>query len=56
MQRRRCGAAPTKWAVVMRTILVSLAAVLCLCAVNSARAERRMFIIANDADGCGIDR
>ncbi|MFZ0844662.1 MAG: hypothetical protein WAM62_02640 [Pseudolabrys sp.] len=40
----------------MRTILVSLAAVLCLCAVNSAQAERRMFIIANDADGYGIDR
>ena len=56
MQRRRCGAAPTKWALVMRTILVSLAAVLCLCAVNSAQAERRMFIIANDADGYGIDR
>jgi hypothetical protein len=40
----------------MRTILVSLAVVLCLCLVNSAQAERRMFIIANDADGYGIDR
>ena len=30
----------------MRTLLVSLAAILCLCAVNSAQAERRMFIIA----------
>jgi hypothetical protein len=40
----------------MRTILVSLTAVLCLCFVNSAQAERRMFIIANDADGYGIDR
>jgi hypothetical protein len=40
----------------MRTFLVSLAAVLCLCLVNSAHAERRMFIIANDADAYGIDR
>jgi len=41
---------------IMRTILVSLAAALCLCLVNSAQAERRMFIIGNDADGYGIDR
>ena len=40
----------------MRTVLVGLAAVLCLCLVTSAQAERRMFIIANDADGYGIDR
>ena len=40
----------------MRTILVSLAAVLCLCLINSAQAERRTFIIANDANGYGIDR
>ena len=40
----------------MRTILVSLAAVICLLLVNSAQAERRMFIIANDADGYGVDR
>ena len=40
----------------MRTILVSLAAVLSLCLVNTAQAERRMFIIANDAAGYGIDR
>jgi hypothetical protein len=40
----------------MRTVLVSLAAVLCLCIVNTAQAERRTFIIANDADGYGIDR
>jgi hypothetical protein len=39
----------------MRTILVSLAAVLSLCLVNSAQAERRMFIIANDG-GYGVDR
>ena len=40
----------------MRTLLVSLAAVLYLCLVNTAQAERRMFIIANDADGYGVDR
>ena len=40
----------------MRTLLVSLAAVLCLCLVSTAQAERRMFIITNDADGYGIDR
>ena len=40
----------------MRTLLVSLAAVLCLCMVSTAQAERRMFIIANDGDGYGIDR
>ena len=40
----------------MRTLLVSLAAFLSLCLVTSAQAERRMFIIANDADGYGIDR
>jgi hypothetical protein len=40
----------------MRTILVSLAAVLSLCLVNSAQAERRMFIIANDAGSYGVDR
>ncbi len=39
----------------MRTILVSLAALLSLCLINSAQAERRMFIIANDA-GYGVDR
>lgn len=40
----------------MRAVLVSLSTVLCLCFVNTAQAERRMFIIANDADGYGIDR
>jgi hypothetical protein len=38
----------------MRTLLVGLAAILCICFVTSAQAERRMFIIAND--GAGIDR
>jgi len=36
----------------MRTLLVSLAAVLSFCLVNTAQAERRMFIIANDGDRC----
>jgi hypothetical protein len=40
----------------MRTRLVSLVAVLCLCAAASAQAEQRMFIIANDAAGYGEDR
>jgi hypothetical protein len=40
----------------MRTFLVGLAAILCICVVGSAQAERRMFIIANDGDGYGIDR
>ena len=39
----------------MRTILVSLTALLCLM-IGSAQAERRMFIIANDGDGFGVDR
>jgi hypothetical protein len=40
----------------MRALLVGLAAILFLCVVGSAQAERRMFIIANDGDGYGIDR
>ena len=40
----------------MRTLVVSLAAVLCLCLVTSAQAERRMFIIGADAGGYGVDR
>jgi hypothetical protein len=40
----------------MRTLLVNLAAMLCLCLANPAQAERRMFIIANDAGGYGVDR
>ena len=39
----------------MRTLLVSLAAMLCIgAAVNTAQAERRMFII-NNAEGYGVD-
>jgi hypothetical protein len=40
----------------MRTVLVSLIALLWLGLATSAQAERRMFIIANDADGYGVDR
>jgi hypothetical protein len=40
----------------MRTVLVSLVAVLLIGAASSAQAERRMFIIPNNADGYGIDR
>jgi hypothetical protein len=40
----------------MRTLLVSLTAALCLCLANAAQAERRMFIIVNDADGYGVNR
>jgi hypothetical protein len=38
----------------MRTVPVALAALLCL--AMPAQAERRTFIVANDADGYGIDR
>ena len=40
----------------MRILLVGLAAILCISFAGSAQAERRMFIIANDADSYGIDR
>ena len=40
----------------MRTLVVSLAAFLCLCLANTAQAERRMFIIGADVGGYGIDR
>jgi hypothetical protein len=40
----------------MRTVLVSLVALLCLSQAPAAQAERRIFIIANDADGYGVDR
>lgn len=40
----------------MRTILVSLAALLWLGFVTPTRAEQHMFIVANDADGYGVDR
>lgn len=40
----------------MRTLLVSLSAVLCLCIGGAAQAERRVFIITSDAGGYGVDR
>jgi hypothetical protein len=40
----------------MRTLLVGLAAILCIGLIGSAQAERRMFIIANGGGGYGIDR
>jgi hypothetical protein len=40
----------------MRILLAGLAAILCIGHIGSAQAERRMFIIANDGDGYGIDR
>ena len=40
----------------MRTILAGFTALLCLGLAGAAQAERRMFIIANDADGYGVDR
>jgi hypothetical protein len=40
----------------MRTLVVSLAAVLSFCLANSAQAERRMFIIEAYIGGYGIDR
>src|SRR5689334_10492072 len=39
----------------MRAILIGLAALACLVS-GMAQAEQRMFIVANDADGYGIDR
>jgi len=39
----------------MRTVLIGLAALLCLMP-GTARAEQHMFLVANDADGYGIDR
>jgi len=40
----------------MRASLIRLVAVLWFGLVSSAEAEQRMFIVANDADGYGIDR
>ncbi len=39
----------------MRPLIASLAFGLMLCA-SAAQAERRIFIIANNADGYGVDR
>lgn len=42
----------------MRTLLVGLTLIVAqvMALATAAQAERRMFIIANDADGYGIDR
>src|SRR5512144_1899223 len=40
----------------MRTVSVGLAIWLCLVFVRAGQAEQRMFIIASDADGYGVDR
>jgi hypothetical protein len=40
----------------MRTLPAGFAALLSVCLATSAQAERRMFIIANDGDGYGVDR
>lgn len=40
----------------MRIILLSLAAFLLLALATSLHAEQRLFLVANDADGYGIDR
>jgi hypothetical protein len=40
----------------MRMILAGLACAAVLCGSVSAQAERRIFIIANNADGYGVDR
>lgn len=40
----------------MRTILFSLAALLHVASATSLHAEQRLFLVANDADGYGIDR
>jgi hypothetical protein len=40
----------------MRSALISIVCLLGLGLTTSAQAERRMFIVANDADGYGIDR
>jgi len=40
----------------MRPLMAAVAAAICLCLAATAQAERRMFIIANDGDGYGIDQ
>lgn len=40
----------------MRMLLASLFIAVMVGAAGSAQAERRMFIIANNADGYGVDR
>ncbi|MDI3471164.1 MAG: hypothetical protein OJF62_003227 [Pseudolabrys sp.] len=40
----------------MRTLLAAAIAIFVLCLIGSAHAERRMFIVASNPDGYGVDR
>ncbi len=40
----------------MRSVLASVTVLVALMSATSAFAEKRMFIIANNADGYGVDR
>lgn len=40
----------------MRTVIAASAAVAVLLAAAAAQAEKRIFIVANDGDGYGVDR
>jgi hypothetical protein len=40
----------------MRSVLAALTLFVAMLAADSALAERRLFIIANNADGYGVDR
>lgn len=40
----------------MRSLLAILIVVAIACAASAAQAEKRIFIIANEADGYGVDR
>jgi hypothetical protein len=40
----------------MRTLLAAAIAIFVFCLIGSAHAERRMFIIASNPDGYGVDR
>lgn len=40
----------------MRHVAIALSVAAALCAASAAFAEKRLFIISNDADGYGVDR
>jgi uncharacterized DUF497 family protein len=40
----------------MRSLLVSCVAFVLILGVSAAQAEKRIFIVANNADGYGVDR
>jgi hypothetical protein len=58
--RQRVVARQAPYGGFMRCVFAALAAVLVLAGIvagaSSARAERRLFIIANNSDGYGVDR